>query len=337
MLLKKIEIHGFKSFADKTEFELGRGVTCLVGPNGCGKSNVVDALRWALGEQRPSALRGEEMGDVVFKGNGGRAPMGFAEVTLVFDNELGQLPIETPEVAVTRKLYRSGESEYQINRQVVRLRDVRELFYDTGLGHNAYAVMEQGKIDGVLRASPVERRAIFEEAAGIQKFRARKREAERKLEKVDQNLLRVTDLVSELESRVRSLRIQAGRARSYVQLTGRLTELKTVQFLCAGADLQSRQSGLGDRLAAARSGDQAAADELAAATARVEAVEIDVARQKDELAEVRTRQAEARAQLEADQARLTALRQRESESRHAAAERGEQAERLAIESSARQA
>lgn len=325
MLLKKIEIQGFKSFADKTEFELGKGVTCLVGPNGCGKSNVVDALKWALGEQRPTQLRGDSMADVIFKGNGTRPAMGFAEVTLVFDNEQGVLPLELSEVAITRRLLRSGDSEYLVNRQPVRLRDLRELFADTGLGHNAYAVLEQGKIDAVLRANPVERRAIFEEAAGIQRFRMRKREADRKLEKVDQNLLRVKDLIDELEKRVRSLRIQAGRARSYVSLTQRQTELKTFQYLRTGLELAARSAAIATELSEARLRDGSAEARLREVAEELEQREAGARASRETLADCRTRQAAIRAELDAGHARRAALQQREVESRSAAEERDAQA------------
>ncbi len=321
MRLKKIEIHGFKSFADKTDFEVGKGVTCLVGPNGCGKSNVVDALKWSLGEQRASALRGDSMADVIFKGNGNRPAMGFAEVTLIFDNEAGELPIDLPEVAVTRRLYRSGDSEYLLNRQPVRLKDVRELFVDTGLGANAYAVLEQGKIDAVLRANPVDRRALFEEAAGIQRFRLRKKEAARKLEKVDQNLLRVADVMAELEKRERSLKVQAGRARSYVQLTARLTELKTVQFLVAGFEMAQRWMELVTRLEAARLDDVTSDQALVAASAEVEARDKIVVGERDRAGELRTREAQVHAERDGARTQMQALEMRREESERAAADR----------------
>ncbi len=331
MLLKRIEIHGFKSFAEKTEFEMGEGVTCLVGPNGCGKSNVVDAVKWALGEQRPTALRGDSMGDVIFKGNGRRPPMGFAEVSLVFDNAAGELPVDVTEVAITRRLYRDGESEYLINRRPCRLKDVRELFFDTGLGQNAYAVLEQGRIDAILRANPVDRRSIFEEAAGIQRFRARKREAARKLEKVDQNLLRVADVIEELERRVRSLRIQAGRARSYVELSDRLTELKTVQFLCAGAEMEVRVEALRKDLDAARELDRASDQDLEAATRLVEAVDAETEVSRESIARLRNRKVELRGEIETAETRRAALEERDREAREAAAERGARGAELARE------
>jgi len=186
MRLTRVEIHGFKSFADRVQLDLPPGLTAVVGPNGCGKSNVIDAIKWALGEQRPSALRGDEMLDVIFKGNGARTARNFAEVSLHFDNASRTLPIDFSEVVVTRRLFHSGESEYLINRQPQRLKDVRNLLMDTGLGTGAYSIMEQGRIDAILSADPQDRRRIFEEAAGISRYRARRRESESKLERTDQ-------------------------------------------------------------------------------------------------------------------------------------------------------
>jgi chromosome segregation protein len=179
MKLKKLILHGFKSFADKTEFEFRDGITVIVGPNGCGKSNVVDAVKWVLGEQRPSSLRGKEMQDVIFSGTDARKGVGFAEVSLVLDNESQTLPIDFAEVVVTRRLYKSGESEYLLNGNAVRLRDIRELMMDSGGGPGALTVMEQGNIDRLLRADPRERRIVFEEAAGIAKYRSRREETAR--------------------------------------------------------------------------------------------------------------------------------------------------------------
>ncbi|MGQ0553502.1 MAG: chromosome segregation protein SMC [Planctomycetota bacterium] len=227
MRLTRVEIHGFKSFADRTQLDFPPGLTAVVGPNGCGKSNVIDAIKWALGEQRASALRGDEMLDVIFKGNGARPPRNFAEVSLVFDNHDHTLPLEFEEVVVSRRLFRSGESEYLVNRQPVRLKDVRDLFMDTGLGTGAYSIMEQGRIDAVLSADPEDRRRIFEEAAGISRYRTRRRESESKLERTEQNLLRLSDILDEIEKQLRSLKNQAGRARSFLTARDRLRELRS--------------------------------------------------------------------------------------------------------------
>ncbi|MFQ5411886.1 MAG: AAA family ATPase, partial [Phycisphaerae bacterium] len=227
MILKKLTATGFKSFADKTEFEFDGGITCVVGPNGCGKSNVVDAIKWVLGEQSAKSLRGHQMLDVIFKGSRTRKGSGMAQVDLTFDNSDGTLPIDQTEVVVTRRLYRSGESEYLLNQQAARLKDVRELFLDTGIGLDAYSVIEQGKVDVLLQANPSERRAIFEEAAGINKYKVRKKEALRRLDRVNQNLLRVQDIVEEVEKRLRSVKLAAGKARNYQTYVERLSTLRS--------------------------------------------------------------------------------------------------------------
>ncbi len=226
MFLKRITLSGFKSFCDRVDFDFGPGVTCVVGPNGCGKSNVVDALKWVLGEQSAHSLRGRQMMDMIFNGSTTRRSSGVAQVDLVFDNADRSLPLEREEISVTRKLYRSGESEYLMNNEVSRLKDIRGLFLDTGVGVEAYSIIEQGKVDSLLQSSPMERRLIFEEAAGISRYKARKREAERKLERTHQNLLRVNDIVEELEKRLRSVKLQAGKARNYLEYEARLKELK---------------------------------------------------------------------------------------------------------------
>jgi len=226
-MLKAMELVGFKSFADKTRFDFPPGITVVVGPNGSGKSNVVDAMKWVLGEQSVKSLRGKEMADVIFKGGGGRKALNTAEATIIFDNEDGRLPIDAPEVHVTRRVYRSGEGEYLINREPCRLKDIRDLFRGTGVGADAYSIIEQGKVDRMLQASPKDRRAIFEEAAGISRFKAKKIEAGRRLDRVDQNLLRLSDIVEEVESRLRNVRAQAGKAKRYKEHSDRLQQLRT--------------------------------------------------------------------------------------------------------------
>jgi chromosome segregation protein len=231
MRLKKLILHGFKSFADRTEFAFDVPITGIVGPNGCGKSNVVDAFKWVLGEQSAKSLRGDAMLDVIFNGSGTRKPAAMSEVTLVFGNPINgggrrTLNLDVDEVSVGRRLYRDGTSEYQINGQTGRLKDVRELFLDTGVGVDAYSVIEQGRVAALLDANPQERRLIFEEAAGISKFKQRKKEAQRKLERVDQNLLRVNDIVEELEKRLRGVKAQATRAKTFQEYSTRLAELR---------------------------------------------------------------------------------------------------------------
>jgi len=216
MRLRRLELFGFKSFADRTALEFQGTLTGIVGPNGCGKSNVVDAVRWALGEQRPTSMRGGEMADVIFKGSVSRPAMGVAEVTLTLDNEDGSLGERGSEVAITRRVFRSGEGEYLIEGERVRLKDVRDMLYDTGLGSRGYAVLEQGRIDAVLSANPLDRRAVFEEAAGISRYRQRRKETEARLKRVEADVLRLDDVLRELGTRVRSLKIQAGKAERYV-------------------------------------------------------------------------------------------------------------------------
>jgi chromosome segregation protein len=236
MRLKKLILHGFKSFADRTEFVFDAPITGIVGPNGCGKSNVVDGFKWVLGEQSAKSLRGEAMLDVIFNGSGGRKPAGMSEVVLVFENPTRAdgtrlLNLDTDEVSVGRRLFRDGTSEYQLNNQSSRLKDIRELFFDTGVGVDAYSVIEQGRVAAMLEANPDERRLIFEEAAGISKFKAKKKESQRKLERVDQNLIRLHDIVEEVEKRLRSVKIQAGRARTYQEYSVRLNELRLTYAL----------------------------------------------------------------------------------------------------------
>jgi len=219
--IKSLEIHGFKSFVERTVFRFQSGITGIVGPNGCGKSNVVDAMRWAMGEQAPRRLRGKNMEDVIFAGAEGHAPVGMAEVVLVFDNADGQAPpayAAFNEIAVSRRLYRSGESEYQINKVPCRLRDVLDFFRDTGVGTRGYTIVEQGRIAEIVSAKPEERRILLEEAAGISKYKARRREAESKLKATEQNLLRVSDVLGEIRRQISSLERQAKKAARYKRL-----------------------------------------------------------------------------------------------------------------------
>lgn len=228
-MLKALELYGFKSFCDKTRFEFPAGITVVVGPNGSGKSNIVDAIKWVLGEQSAKSLRGKEMADVIFKGSGGakRRPANLAEATIVFDNSDGVIDYAAPEVHVTRRVYRSGEGEYLINGQACRLRDIKDLFRGTGVGADAYSLIEQGKVDSLLQASPKDRRAIFEEAAGISRFKAKKVEAQRRLDRVEQNLLRLSDIVDEVDNRLRRLKAQASKARRFKDYSDRLQDLRT--------------------------------------------------------------------------------------------------------------
>src|SRR4051812_7298492 len=232
MHIRKLEICGFKSFVDRTVINFDHDVLAIVGPNGCGKSNIVDAIRWCLGEQSARHLRGKSMEDVIFNGSESRAPHGMAEVALTFDNgdpELAAtLPIEYrdyPEIAVTRRLYRDGTSEYLLNKVEVRLKDVIDVFLGTGVGTKAYSIVEQGKIGLIVSARPEDRRSLIEEAAGITKYKSRKKASERKMELTEQNLLRVGDRVGELERNVASLQRQAAKAERYVSYRNELEML----------------------------------------------------------------------------------------------------------------
>ncbi len=222
MHLKSVELHGFKSFADKIYLDFNPGITAIVGPNGSGKSNISDAIRWVLGEQSARSLRGSRMEDVIFAGTEVRKPQGFAEVSLTLDNSEKELNIDYEEVVVTRRVYRSGEGEYFINRNACRLKDIHELFMDTGIGREGYSIIGQGKIDEILSNKSEDRRRIFEEAAGITKYKYRKNEAEKKLEKTNENLTRVNDIMSELSGQLEPLRIQSEKARKYLALRDEL-------------------------------------------------------------------------------------------------------------------
>ena len=238
MYLKSIEIQGFKSFANKILFEFHNGITGIVGPNGSGKSNVADAVRWVLGEQRSRQLRGGTMQDVIFAGTELRKPQGFAYVAITLDNADHKLPIEYDEVTVSRRLYRSGEIEYKINGTSCRLKDINELFYDTGIGKEGYSIIGQGQIDQILSGRPEERRELFDEAAGIVKFKRRKAIAQKKLEDEKQNLIRVTDILSELEKQVGPLERQSEEAKEYLRLREELRCLDANLFLAESEELK---------------------------------------------------------------------------------------------------
>lgn len=231
MRLKKLEIYGFKSFAERVEMSFEQGITGIVGPNGSGKSNISDAVRWVLGEQSARTLRGAKMEDVIFNGTETRRKLAYCEVTLVFDNEDHELPLEYAEVAVTRRVYRNGDSEYQINRAACRLKDIIDLFRDTGVGKEGYSLIGQGRIDEILSAKSEERRQVFEEAAGINKYKARKDEAQRRMENTAQNLARVEDIIGELEGRLEPLKAQSESAREYLALRDELKLLDLNAFL----------------------------------------------------------------------------------------------------------
>ncbi|KGR73863.1 chromosome segregation protein SMC [Ureibacillus sinduriensis] len=242
MFLKRLEVIGFKSFADRIGIDFVPGVTAVVGPNGSGKSNVTDAIRWVLGEQSAKSLRGSKMEDVIFAGSDSRKPLNFAEVTLVLDNEDEQVAMPFTEISVTRRVYRSGDSEYLLNNQQCRLKDITDLFMDSGLGKEAFSIISQGRVDEILNSRPDDRRTIFEEAAGVLKYKIRKKKAEHKLVETDENLHRVLDILHELDGRLEPLQIQASSAKDYVRMTEELREsdiaLTVNDLLVHALDLQ---------------------------------------------------------------------------------------------------
>lgn len=248
MYLKRLEIQGFKSFADTLKLDFNKGISAVVGPNGSGKSNIADSIRWVLGEQSAKTLRGAKMEDVIFAGTQNRKPLGFAEVTITLDNSDGKIPISFGEVSVTRRVYRSGESEYSINGTSCRLRDIYELFMDTGVGKEGYSIIGQGQIDRILSSKPEDRRFLFEEAVGIVKYKNRKLEAEKKLEIEKQNLIRVEDIISELEKQIQPLSIQAEKAKEYLSIKEKLKVVDLNIFIEEADILRKELSSLEESL-----------------------------------------------------------------------------------------
>ena len=231
MYLKRLELQGFKSFADKTVLEFKPGITSVIGPNGSGKSNISDSIRWVLGEQSMKSLRGTKSEDIIFAGTQNRKSLGFAEASIVIDNSDGKLPIEYSEVTVTRKIFRSGETGYFINKVPCRLKDVLELFMDTGIGKDGYSIIGQGKIDEILSNKSEDRRHIFEEATGIVRYRTRKQESEKKLEQTKLNLLRINDIISEIEANIEPLRLQSEKAKQFLNLREELKNIEVGLFI----------------------------------------------------------------------------------------------------------
>ena len=327
MRLKRLEIIGFKSFADKTAFDFEGSLTALVGPNGSGKSNVVDALKWVLGEQSARKLRGQEMGDMIFGGSSARKALSCAEVRLTLHNDRGILPVDYEEVCIARRLYRSGEGEYVLNGSPCRLKDIRALLMDTGVGVSAYSVIEQGQVDMLLQASSKDRRLVLEEAAGIHRYLAQKKEAERKLERVRTNLERVGDIISELERQLRSVRYQAAKARKYKRAKD---ELRTLSLALsthkhrnllqqanrteqAVAEQQAASASLADRIAALKT-------EHAAAENALEALRAEIAEADERLSHAGARHYALGKEIEMNRKRCVELQQRHEELRRRRAE-----------------
>ena len=248
MFLKRLEMFGFKSFAERVTIDFVPGVTAVVGPNGSGKSNVIDAVRWVLGEQSAKSLRGGKMEDIIFAGSDSRRPLNFAEVAITLDNEDHFLPIDYNEVCIMRRLYRSGESEYFINKQPCRLRDIVDLLMDSGLGRDSFSIISQGKVEEILNSKPEERRTIFEEAAGVLKYKTRKKKAEVKLQETEENLNRVQDILYELESQIEPLRIQSSLAKDYLEKKEELEHYEIRLLVYEIGELHSKWETLKDQL-----------------------------------------------------------------------------------------
>lgn len=304
MILKALEIHGFKSFPDKTVLRFGQGMTAVVGPNGSGKSNISDAIRWVLGEQSTKSLRGSAMEDVIFSGTAKRKGVGFAEVSLIFDNSTRKLDFDADDVKVTRRYYRSGKSEYIINQAAVRLKDVQMLFMDTGLGRDGYSIIGQGRIGDIVSSKSTERREIFEEAAGIAKYRYRKNEAERRLASTEDNLLRLRDIVLELENRVEPLKQQAEKAKQFLELAGEKKELEIGLWLHTLQTSRDTLRSLSAKLELARAQYEQAGEAMAETDVRIEesgrlsqqlAIEMDNIRRRQREMEERAGQLDAQA------------------------------------------
>lgn len=300
-MLKRLELVGFKSFADKTVFNFSDGITAIVGPNGSGKSNIVDAVRWIMGEQSAKSLRGGEMADVIFNGSTSRRSLGLAEVTMTFDNRRRQLGTEAEEVQITRRVYRDGQGEYLLNGQPCRLRDIKEMFLGSGAGNDAYCIIEQGKVDVLLQASTRERRTIFEEAAGISRFKAKKIETQRKLERVDQNLARLKDIIEEVEKQLRSVKLQAAKAQRYQEYTTRLKELRVGLGLEEYRQLTDRLNAEGAVLEQMRVELDQRAARAGACEAEAERLEMLLADLEDELRDEEGRLARVQQEIKAGQ------------------------------------
>jgi chromosome segregation protein len=309
MFFKKLELQGFKSFGHKTVLDFQPGFTIVVGPNGCGKSNVLDAIRWVLGETSAKALRGGRMGDVVFRGSSSTKPAGLASITLTLDNSAGSLRIDQQEVAVTRRLFASGESEYQLNKIGCRMRDIHELFLDTGLGADGYSIIEQGQIGQMVAAKPNERREIFEEAAGISRYKVRREETLRKLVRTRDDLARLNDLVGEVERQCNSLRHQARKAQRHRRLTRRLHRLQQRLIVLRHDGLAAEFATVSERLAAANAAFESAAAAAATAEAQTVKAQQELEERQGALQRLQQQRFERRTELDREKHRVAMLGQ----------------------------
>ncbi len=337
MKLKLVEIYGFKSFAQRTELSFDKGITGIVGPNGSGKSNIADAVRWVLGEQSAKLLRGSKMVDVIFSGTQTRKPLPYCEVSLLFDNEDRTLNSPYTEVLVTRRAYRSGEGEYYLNKTACRLKDLLELFRDTGIGREGYSIIGQGRIEEILSTRGDDRRRVFEEAAGIVTYRVRKEEAERKLQRTQDNLLRLRDILEELGSRLSPLEAQAQTAREYLRLSQRLKELDLNVFLVRHDRLTGRISGLRELTQTLRQAIGVHDEQLRALTSEREQIEqqLEMLDQQDEAAREAQQNAQqqafkAQTALQAEENRLRGMEEDRQRKQAEADDVGSRLEELAV-------
>ena len=322
MQLKRLEIHGFKSFADRTVLSFQPGITAIVGPNGSGKSNIADSLRWVMGENNLRNLRGSKFDDIIFAGSETRKPLGMADVTLVLDNTDGTLPLEYTEVAVARRVYRSGESEFLINRSPVRLKDIQELFFDTGLGKEAYSVISQGKIDAILSLRPEERRSVFEEAAGVMRYKVKKSLTMKKLAETENNILRIQDLLQELAGQLGPLAEQAAKAEEYLALQTELRRLEINHFNTELTgiklklqQLEAEQTRKNQELAALKAEEENLTQEAHSVKTRVSQMEVEIGAKQQQLLEETTQRERALGELNlfAERKRALELRLQELE------------------------
>ena len=298
MRLQSVTLFGFKSFADRTEVKILPGITAIVGPNGCGKTNIADALRWALGEQSPKALRGHRMEDVIFHGSGSRRPLGLAEALLTFSND-GDVALPWSEVSVGRRLYRDGESEYLLNKQVCRLKDVHDLFLGTGVNPKAYALMEQERLAHILTARPLDRRLFVEEAAGITRYKLQRAETLGKLEATRQNLLRVRDVMDEVKRQLGSLERQAKKAKQYKALQAERRTLELALLAIEYVGLTDEEAHLAVSQTEATTRAEALQTRVAALGAEQELVRADVLAAEHRAADLRLARERAELELEA--------------------------------------
>ena len=347
-MLKALELSGFKSFAEKTRFEFPAGITVVVGPNGSGKSNIVDAIKWVLGEQSAKSLRGKDMSDVIFKGSGGpdgRRPANAAQATIVLENENRQFEFDADEVHVSRRVYRSGETEYLINGQASRLKDIRNIFRGTGVGTDAYSLIEQGKVERLLQTNAKDRRAIFEEAAGISRFKAKKVEAQRRLARVEANLIRLADIVDEVGSRYRSVKAQASKAARYKEYSDRLKDLRTFVGMKDWRDYSEKMNaaneqttGFTQEIQTLNQGIESQSALVKDSEGTLEKIVTDFEAKQESSTKIREQLAQAQSQLELNEARIADLgsRKQQLDDQHARSEKASSELTTLIEKTAKE-